>query len=92
VSVQVGEGVKVPAPLLVNPTVPVALVGVVERSLTVAVQLDTTFTTVEPGAHAIEVVVRWEEDGFVAFRLNAPELGKWLEELVLPSPNFQTSW
>jgi hypothetical protein len=58
VSVQVDEGVKEPAPLLVNPTVPVALVGVVERSLTVAVQLDRTFTTAEPGAHAIEVVVR----------------------------------
>ena len=90
--VHVGEGLNVPGLLLEKVTVPVALIGLVEMSLTVTVQLVGTLTITEPGAHVTEVVVEWVADGIVALTVNDPELLPWLDELVLPSPHFQTSW
>jgi len=89
VRVQVGDRLNVPTPFVVKVIDPVGVVGAVEGSLTVAVQLDGAFTATEPGLHVIDVVVRCELDGFVALSSNAPELPVWLP---LPSPSTQTNW
>jgi len=45
------EGVKVPVEFVANATVPVGVVGLVEVSATVAVQLLAVFTMTEAGEH-----------------------------------------
>jgi len=45
------EGVKVPVEFVANATVPVGVVGLVEVSVTVAVQLLAVFTMTEAGEH-----------------------------------------
>jgi hypothetical protein len=55
--VQDPEELNIPVPLLVNKTEPVGVVGLVEVSVTVAVQMDGLLTVTEPGKHETEVVV-----------------------------------
>ena len=62
---------KVPAPLLVKPTVPVGVVGVAEVSVTVAVQDAAWLTTTDPGVQVTAVVVGWRAP---TVRANVPEL------------------
>jgi hypothetical protein len=83
---------KVPTPVLANVTVPVGSVGLVDGSLTVVVQVEIVPAGTVPGAQVTEVVVRWELDGLVALTPKLAELGVWLDELPLPSPNCHTSW
>jgi hypothetical protein len=56
-SVQVADGLKVPAPLLVNVTELVGVVGLKAVSLTVTAHVVATVAAVEPGLHVTEVVV-----------------------------------
>jgi hypothetical protein len=76
-NVQVAEGLKLPVLFVVNTTVPVGLVGLVEVSITRAVQLVETLTVTEPGEQVMLVCVGWAVvvTGVEA-RLNEPELAE----------------
>ena len=70
--VQLAEvGMKVPVLFVVNATVPVGLVGDVEVSVTVAVQLVEVPDVTELGEQATLVVVVWRGKG-VAVTRNVP--------------------
>ena len=71
-SVQLAEvGMKVPVLFVVNATVPVGVVGDVEVSVTVAVQLVEVPDVTELGEQATLVVVVWRGRGVAATR-NVP--------------------
>lgn len=53
--VQVEDGVKLPVLFVVNATVPVGVVGLVDLSITRAVQLVAALTRTEPGMHVMLV-------------------------------------
>ena len=55
--VQLVDGLKTPELLVVKSTVPVGVVGLVEVSFTLAVQLVAALTTTEPGEQVTTVVV-----------------------------------
>ena len=63
---------------VVNDTVPVGVVGVVEVSITRAVQLVAALTATEPGMHVMLVCVECAVviTG-IATRLNDPALAEW---------------
>ncbi len=72
---QVADGLKLPVLFDVNVTLPVGVVGVVDMSITRAVQVVPVPTMTEPGMHVMLVCVGWAvvmTD--VAARLNEPEL------------------
>ncbi len=73
--VQVADGLKLPVLFDVKLTVPVGVVGVVDMSITRAVQVVLVPTMTEPGMHVMLVCVGWAVvvTG-VAARLNEPEL------------------
>ena len=76
-SVHVAEGLKVPVEFVVKLTLPVGIVGLVEVSMTLAVQVVGVFTTTEPGEQLMFVCVVWVTgETEVAARLNVP----WLVE------------
>jgi hypothetical protein len=52
-----GNGLKVPVELEVKVTVPVGTVGLVELSITLAVQLVDVLTRTDPGEQVITVMV-----------------------------------
>ena len=56
-SVQVADGLKLPVLFVVNFTVPVGLVGLVEVSITRAMQTVATLTVTEPGEQLMLVCV-----------------------------------
>jgi len=74
-SVHVADGLKVPVLFVVKATVPVGVVGLVEVSITRAVQLVATLTVTEPGEQVMLVCVECAVvvTGVEA-RLNEPEL------------------
>jgi hypothetical protein len=51
------DGLKLPVEFVVNSTVPVGTVGLVELSITLAVQLVGTLTNTEPGEQLTTVLV-----------------------------------
>jgi hypothetical protein len=55
--VQLADGVKLPVLFVVNVTVPVGVVGLVDLSITRAVQLVAELTNTEPGRHVMLVCV-----------------------------------
>jgi len=73
-SVQLAEdGVKVPVEFVANATVPMGVLGLVEVSVTVAVQLVAVLTVTEAGEHRTLVLVRCSGTGPTA-RVKVPEL------------------
>jgi len=54
---QLVDGLKTPELLVVKSTMPVGVVGLVEVSITLAVQLVATLMMTEPGEHVTTVVV-----------------------------------
>ena len=76
-SVQAADGLKLPVLFVVNVTVPVRVVGLVEVSITRAVQVVATLTVTEPGEHVMLVCVGCAVvvTGVEA-RLNEPELAE----------------
>jgi hypothetical protein len=77
VSVQVAEGLNVPELFVVKLTVPVGLAGLVEVSITLALQLVAVLTRTEPGEHVMIVFVECNVgETEVTSRLNEPELGE----------------
>jgi hypothetical protein len=75
--VQDPEELNVPVPLLANETEPVGVVGLVEVSVTVAVQMDGLLTVTEPGRQVTEVVVVCAGGG-VTLTSNVPWLVAWV--------------
>jgi hypothetical protein len=51
------DGLKIPAPFVVNVTEPVGVVGLDAMSLTVTAHVVTAVAAIEPGVHVTEVVV-----------------------------------
>ena len=68
-------GMKVPELFVVNFTIPVGLVGLVEVSITLAVQVVATLIRTEPGEQETVVFVGWAVGGMtgVTVRLNIVE-------------------
>lgn len=56
-------GLKVPVELVVNVTVPVGTVGLVELSITLPVQLVDVLTKTDPGEQLTTVFVEWSNGG-----------------------------
>ena len=56
-SVQVADGLKLPVLFVVKETLPVGTEGLVEVSITRAVQLVSLLTLTEPGEHVTVVLV-----------------------------------
>ena len=63
-SVQVADdGLKVPVEFVVKVTVPVGTVGLVELSITLAVQVVDVLTKTDPGVQLTTVFVEWAGGG-----------------------------
>lgn len=80
-SVQVADaGLKVPALLVVKVTVPVGTVGLVELSVTFAVQVVGALTKTDPCEQLTRVFVEWSDGGTVELtaRLKLPVLPEWV--------------
>jgi hypothetical protein len=71
-SPQGGDGPKLPELSLTRFTTPVGVVGLVEESVTVMVQVVVVPTFTDPGLQMMEVVVECAVDGVVTERLNLP--------------------
>jgi len=71
-SPQGDEGLKLPVLSLTRFTIPVGVVGLVEESVTVMVQVVVVPTFTDPGLQMMEVVVECAVDGVVTGRLNLP--------------------
>jgi hypothetical protein len=65
-------GVKLPALSLAKVTVPVGVVGLEEKSVTIAVHVVAAATLTEPGLQEMDVVVEWAAPGVVTKRVNLP--------------------
>ena len=77
------DGLKLPALSLARLTAPVGVVGLVEKSVTVTVQVVVVPTLTDPGLQTTEVVVECAVDGVVTERLNLPlDAPVW----IVPSP------
>jgi len=57
---------------LTKVTVPSGIVGLLEVSVTVAVQIVILPRSTDPGLHERDVVVEWAEVGVVTKRVNIP--------------------
>jgi hypothetical protein len=86
VRVHVVVGAKVPVELVVKLTVPVGVVGLVEVSATVAVQVVDELTCIEEGEQTIAVVVVWMVGGETV--IGSHEL---LATVLLESPLYVAS-
>jgi hypothetical protein len=65
-------GVKLPGLSLTKVAVPVGVVGLVEKSVTIAVHVVAAATLTEPGLQEMDVVVEWVAPGVVTKRANLP--------------------
>lgn len=80
--VQIADaGLKVPAALVVKVTVPVGTVGLVELSVTFAVQVVEVLTRTDPCEQLTRVFVEWSDGGAVELTatLKLPVLPEWAE-------------
>jgi hypothetical protein len=75
------EGLKVPVEFEVNVTFPVGTLGLVELSITLAVQLVDVLTETDPGEQVTTVFVKWSGGGAAEETaiLKVPKLAECVE-------------